>query len=348
MNEDTKKESMNSGSSYRPYYSYAPKQDVSAAASATVPSVAASSTASPASTTTAAASASAASVAPKPPLPKKTKSKSKGFLIAAASLCLIFMLMFSAVFAVTLLSTGSASGNKIAVIHIEGPMYSGNYNYGSGAAGSEYICSHIRAAANDNSVKAIVLRINSTGGTGSSSQEINMEIKRAQEMGKPVVTSVGDYAASAAYHVASQTDYIYASPSATTGSIGAIGRHIDNSQYYEENGVVITVFKSGEMKDMTSDYRELTEEEKRYWQHIIDTSFNSFVNDVAEGRGMTRNEVLKLADGRIYLASDAKSNGLIDDFGNLYTAADKAAELAGIRNYVLYYPESVTLSSLLF
>ena len=323
MNQDIKKESTHSGSSYHPYYSYAP--DGAAPKTANNGS------------------------APRPPMPQKEKPKSnKKIWFAAASLFLIFMLMFSAVFAVALLSTGAPSGNKIAVIHIEGEMHSGNYLYGSGIAGSDTICGYIRAAANDNSVKAIVLRIDSPGGTASCSQEINMEIKRAQEMGKPVVTSIGDNAASAAYHVASQTDYIYSSPSALTGSIGIIGRHVDNSQKYEENGINITVFKSGDMKDMGADYRGLTEEERKYWQHIIDTSFNSFVNDVAEGRGMARNDVLKLADGRVYLASDAKENGLIDDFGNLYSAADKAAELAGIRNYVLYYPDHVTLSNLLF
>ena len=339
MNQDTPKDSTRSGSSYRPYYSYAPElESVAAASSSKGADISASSP----------VSSPVSSSASKPATAPKLKSKSrKGFWIAV-SMFMIFIVMFSTVFALAIVSSSAGSGNKIAVIHIEGQMYTGDFHYGSGIAGSDSICSYIRAAANDNSVKAIVLRIDSPGGTGASSQEINMEIQRARDMGKPVVTSIGDSATSAAYHVASQTDYIYAGPSAMTGSIGVIGQHKDNSQLYEKNGTVITVFKSGDMKDMGADYRGLSEEEKAYWQHIIDTSFNSFVNDVAAGRGMTRNEVLKLADGRIYLATDAKSNGLIDDFGNLYTAADKAAELAGLQNYVLTFPDNPKLSSLLF
>ncbi|MDR0766873.1 MAG: signal peptide peptidase SppA [Methanosarcinales archaeon] len=245
-------------------------------------------------------------------------------------------------------SSGVGSGNRIAVIHVSGVMYTGDFMYGSGIAGSDSVARHIRAAADNNSVKAIVLRIDSPGGTAASAQEINIEIQRAQAMGIPVVTSMGDTAASAAYYVASQTDYIFATPATMTGSIGVIGRHVDNSSIYEENGVNITVFRSGEFKDMGADYRGLTAAERAYWQHIIDVSFNTFVNDVAAGRGMTREEVLILADGRVFLGEDALKNGLIDDYGNLYTAADKAAELAGISSYTLVFPDRVTLSSLLF
>ncbi|MDL2261708.1 signal peptide peptidase SppA [Methanimicrococcus sp. OttesenSCG-928-J09] len=340
-----------SGSSYKPYYSYAPELKSEENASRGMPP-ASSSPVQP-------APQSAPRTAPQtqrppqsrpaqqqqPPAPQK---KSRKGLWAGLTLLLVLVILIAAVYAAAVGTTGVGTGNKIAVIHINGEMYTGDYMYGSGIAGSDAICGHIRAAADNNSVKAIVLRIDSPGGTGSCSQEINMEIQRARDMGKPVVTSMGDMAASAAYYVASQTDYIYASPGTFTGSIGVIGRHVDNSQVYEDNGINVTVFKSGEMKDMGADYRELTAEEKRYWQHIIDTSFNTFVNDVAKGRGMSREEVLELADGRVYIGEDAKKNGLIDDYGNLYVAADKAAELAGISSYTLYYPDSVTLSSLLF
>ena len=241
---------------------------------------------------------------------------------------------------------GTGSNNRIAVIHISGTMHTGDFMVGSGVAGSDSIARHIRAAADNNNVKAIVLRIDSGGGTAAAAQEINIEIQRARDMGIPVVTSMGSTAASAAYYVASQTDYIFASPATLTGSIGVIGRHVDNSLIYEENGIVITVFRSGEFKDMGASYRPLTDAERAYWQHIIDTSFNTFVNDVAQGRNMTREEVLLLADGRVFLGEDALNNGLIDGFGNLYTAVDKAAELAGISNFTLYFPDRVTLASL--
>ncbi|MCL2142492.1 MAG: S49 family peptidase, partial [Methanimicrococcus sp.] len=94
--------------------------------------------------------------------------------------------------------------------------------------------------------------------------------------------------------------------------------------------------------------RPLTTEEERYWQYIINESFKIFVDDVAAGRNMTQEDVLELADGRVYLATDAKNYGLIDDYGNLYDAADKAAELAGIKNYTIYVMDSISLSSLFF
>lgn len=337
MNQTTPAGSVPSGSGYKPYYSYAPEAE---------PEEKISERTSPASSAPAPRPAPAARPAQQPPAPPKKKSNAGLWVIVG--LVLVLFVLVSAVYIAVDGSSGVGSGNKIAVIHVNGYMYTGDYAYGSGIAGSDAIASHIRAAADNNSVKAIVLRIDSPGGTAACAQEINIEIQRARDKGIPVVTSMGDTAASAAYYVASQTDYIYATPGTSTGSIGVIGRHADNSSVYEENGVNITVFKSGEFKDMGSDYRALTAEEKAYWQHIIDVSFNTFVNDVAEGRGMTREQVLKLADGRVYLGEDALKNGLIDDYGNLYTAADKAAELAGLSSYSLYYPDNVTLSSLLF
>lgn len=327
-------DSDSSGSAYQPYYSYAPKtktEEVFPRQAPTSPPQQAQRPASPRSSP----------VAP----PKKNSNKG---LWAVVALVLVLFVFVTAVYVAIDSSSGIGNANRIAVIHINGYMYTGDYAYGSGVAGSDAVCRHIRAAADNSSVKAIVLRIDSPGGTASCSQEINLEIQRARDMGKPVVTSMGDQATSAAYYVASQTDYIYASPGTTTGSIGVIGRHVDNSSVYEENGVIVTVFKSGEMKDMGADYRGLTAEERAYWQHIIDKSFQIFVRDVAEGRNMTQEDVLKLADGRIYLGEDALANGLIDGYGNLYVAADKAAELAGIGQYTLYYPDNVTLSSLLF
>ncbi|MDV0445978.1 hypothetical protein MmiAt1_15830 [Methanimicrococcus sp. At1] len=350
MNQKTPDGSIQSGSSYRPYYSYVSEIEseentseiaqpaVSAPASQTP--VAAPVPAAPVSA--APAPAAPASAAPAAPPQKKSN---KGLTVFV-----IILLLFgvAAMVYVTLDDVPGSSGNKVAVIHVMGAMYTGDYVYGTGIAGSDAICGHIRNATDNSSVKAIVLRIDSPGGTASCSQEINMEIQRARAMGIPVVTSMADQATSAAYYVASQTDYIYASPGTMTGSIGVIGRHVDNSSVYEKDGVTITVFKSGDMKDMGADYREMTAEEKAYWQHIIDTSFKTFVNDVADGRGMTRDQVLKLADGRVYLGEDALKNGLIDGYGNLYVAADKAAELAGLESYSMYYPDQITLSSLFF
>ena len=334
MNQDASPDSTSHGSNYRPYYSYASELQQSEDASEnklvkteSVPN-------------------------PPSPMPKASQKKKRNKVIwAALAVFLGVMLLVAVLFAAAI---GTPSGNpvstsgKIAVIHINGHMYTGDYPYGTGYAGSDSICRHIRAAADNSSIKAIVLRIDSPGGSGSCSQEINEEIRRAQEMGKPVVTSMGDYAASAAYYVASQTDYIYATPSTTTGAIGVYSVHYDLSAAYNEAGINVTIMKSGEMKDMGAEFRPMTNEEKKYEQKLINDMHNLFIDDVAKGRNMSRADVLVLADGRSYTGKDAKENGLIDDFGNLYDATDKAAELAGLKNYTLTYPDQLTVSSLLF
>ena len=339
MNQDASPDSTRSGSNYHPYYSYASESQPSEPASENK------------AVKTEPVSKKTSSAPPSGVMPHNQKVKSnKGIWVA---LVVFFGIMFlvAVLFAAAF---GAPSGNpvstggKIAVIHINGQMYTGDHPYGSGYAGSDSICSYIRAAADNSSVKAIVLRIDSPGGSASCSQEINAEIHRAQKMGKPVVTSMGGTAASAAYYVASQTDYIYATPSTFTGSIGVYSVHYDYSDVYDDAGIDVTMIKSGEMKDMGADFRPMTDAEKKYMQKIINDMFNVFIDDVAKGRNMTRSDVLTLADGRIYTGTDAKENGLIDDFGNLYDAADKAAELAGIKSYTLYYPDERTVSSLLF
>ncbi|WNY28772.1 hypothetical protein MmiEs2_09750 [Methanimicrococcus stummii] len=350
MTQKTPSDSVPSGSSYRPYYSYAPEmkpiENVSRNAAASAP-VTPAAPAAPNAQAARPAPRPAPRAAQQPPAPPAKKSN-KGFWTVAA-LVLILVVFVSAIYIAADGSSGSiSSGNKVAVIHISGPMYTGELPYGSGYAGSDSIAAHIRAAVDNSSVKAIVLRIDSPGGTGSCSQEINAEIERAQSSGKPVVTSMGDQATSAAYYVASQTDYIYATPSTITGSIGVYTVHYDKSAAYDEAGIDVTMIKSGEMKDTGADFRPMTAAEEKYLQSVIDDMFRIFVKDVAEGRNMSYEEVLSLADGRYYTGNAAKENGLIDDFGNLYAATDKAAELAGLNSYTLYYPDNLTLSSLLF
>lgn len=350
MDPNAPKETVPSGSSYRPYYSYAPDSgspELPAAPEAVPVRADPVSSAPPMPSQSVPLQHPVQSVPSAAAAAPKKKGNSKTILVLLGILFVLFILV-AAVYAAGLGSSGISSGNKVAVIHISGQMVTGDYMYGSGYAGSDSVSGYIRAAADNNSVKAIVLRIDSPGGTGSSSQEINAEIARVQAMGKPVVTSMGDMATSAAYYVASQTDYIYATPSTLTGSIGVYTVHYDYSEVYDESGIDVTMIKSGEMKDMGADFRPLTSDEKKYMQHVVNELFYVFVDDVAQGRNMSRADVLTLADGRYYTGTDAVENGLIDDFGNIYDAADKAAELAGLNSYSLYYVDNVTLSSLLF
>ena len=240
------------------------------------------------------------------------------------------------------------NSEKVAVIYVQGTVLSGNVPEGLGYATSEGISENIRSAVGDKNVKAIVLRINSPGGSPSAAQEIVGEIKKAQAQGVPVVVSMGDLAASAAYYISAPADYIIANPSTNTGSIGVIWVFQNMSAYNKEEGIDYYVAKSGELKDMGSTWRGLTDEEKEYADSVVMESYEDFVTEVSEGRNMTRSEVKSLADGRIYTGARAKELGLVDDFGNLYDAIDKAAELGEIAGEPrVVYMNRASLSRLL-
>ncbi|MCL7476297.1 MAG: signal peptide peptidase SppA [ANME-2 cluster archaeon] len=238
--------------------------------------------------------------------------------------------------------------NKVAVIYVQGVMITGNLPGGLGYATSEEISKSIQDAADDSNVKAIVLRINSPGGSPAAAQEIVTEIKKAQEK-KPVVVSMGDVAASAAYYISAPTDHIIANPDSITGSIGVIWVFEDMSGYYKEEGMEFYVAKSGEFKDMGGSWRGLSEDEKQYSEEVVLEAFQRFVDEVAQGRNMSQSDVKDLADGRVYTGSKAVELGLVDETGNLYDAIDVAAKLSGIDGEpVISYANKPSWSRILF
>lgn len=240
------------------------------------------------------------------------------------------------------------TSEKIAVIYVQGSMLTGNVPSGLGYATSEEISENIHNAVADENVRAIVLRINSPGGSPAAAQEISIEIEKAQEQGIPVIVSMGDLAASAAYYISAPADYIFANPSTTTGSIGVIWTFENRSAYNGKEGIDYYISKSGEFKDMGGSSRGLTDEEKEYADSVVMDSYEEFVTQVAEGRNMSRSDVKKLADGRVYTGFRAKELGLVDGFGNLYDAIDKAAELGNIQGEPkVVYMNKARLSSLL-
>ncbi|MCL7413703.1 MAG: signal peptide peptidase SppA [ANME-2 cluster archaeon] len=238
--------------------------------------------------------------------------------------------------------------NKVAVIYIQGTMITGNLPGGLGYATSEEISKSIQDAANDDNVKAIVLRINSPGGSPAAAQEIVTEIKKAQEK-KPVVVSMGDVAASAAYYISAPADHIISNPDSITGSIGVIWMFEDRSDFYEEEGIDFYVAKSGEFKDMGGNWRELSDNEKQYSEEVVLEAFQRFVDEVARGRNMSQSDVKDLADGRVYTGSRAIELGLVDETGNLYDAIDVAAKLGGIKGVpTVSYANKPSWSRILF
>lgn len=272
-------------------------------------------------------------------------SRNKFIVFPVLFLLVVVGIVFVAAFFVEDIKTGP----KIAVIQIHGTIATGDLPYGSGYAGSDTVCRLIRQAVDTDHADAIILRVNSGGGSGAAADEINFELKRAKEKGIPVISTIGDAGASAAYWIASQSNYIFVTNSTITGSIGAIGIHEDHSEELKENGVNVTAFKSGPFKDMGAQYRPLTDEEKEYWQSIVDNMKNNMVREVSAGRNLDESYIQTLADGRIYTGQKAVELGLVDGIGNFYTSVEKAQEL--LNNYEepeIIYMDRISISSLLF
>ncbi|OPY26864.1 MAG: protease 4 [Methanocella sp. PtaU1.Bin125] len=235
--------------------------------------------------------------------------------------------------------------DKVAVIYVEGEMVT-DRNPGPGYASSDTVMKELRDAQDDPRVKAIVLRVNSPGGSPVAAQEIYGQILKTKQV-KPVVVSMGDMATSAAYYISAPCNKILAVPDTWTGSIGVIWTLRNRTAYYQQEGVEFYVAKSGGYKDIGADWRGLNDEEKAYVNDLVNETFQRFVDVVADARHLPRDEVLELSDGRVYTGVRAEELGLIDGIGDLYDAIDAAAQLAGIAGTpevvhfdgsALYYP----------
>lgn len=210
--------------------------------------------------------------------------------------------------------------NKIAIINIESIITQ-----------SSNTIRQIKKYADDKSIKAIVLRIDSPGGGVAPSQEIYSEILKVRKnSNKIVVTSMGNVAASGGYYIACASDKIVANPGTLTGSIGVIMTFSNIEELMKKIGLKTEVIKSGKFKDIGSPTREFTEEEKKLLQGVIDDVYDQFVNAVADGRNMDVQKVKELSDGRVFTGRQAFEIGLVDKLGNLEDAVELAAELVGI------------------
>lgn len=218
------------------------------------------------------------------------------------------------------------SAGKVALVRIEGPIFD-----------SRDAVSEIKSYADDSSIKAIVLRVDSPGGAVAPSQEIYAEVKRAVEK-KKVVASMGSVAASGGYYVAAPATKIVANPGTITGSIGVIMEIPNIEGLMDKIGVKTDIIKSGKYKDLGSSTKELTPEERKLLQAVMDDVHEQFIQAVAEGRGMTFEEAAELSDGRIFSGEQAKELGLVDELGGLEDSIKLCARLAGIKGE----PEVIT------
>jgi protease IV len=221
----------------------------------------------------------------------------------------------------------------VALIYATGAIRSGRSGRGplaSGAMGSDTMTAALRAAAADHRAKAIVLRVDSPGGSYVASDSIWREVVRARESGTPVVVSMGDVAASGGYFIAMAADTIVAEPGTITGSIGVLAGKPVVSDLLRRAGVSTDLIREGAHADMFSTTRPFSEDE---WDRIntwLDHIYADFTSKVATGRGLSAEQVQDVARGRVWTGADAAANGLVDKLGGLSTAAALARQRAGL------------------
>lgn len=258
--------------------------------------------------------------------------KKTGIILVAASLAVTLLAVILTA-APRGGSQSSAADNRVALINLNGEIsFSDNLSLlGGGAGSSQQTMQELELARKDDSLKAVVLWINSPGGSAAASQELYEEVLKLKRSGKKVVASFGEVAASGGYYVGVAADRIVANPATLTGSIGVIAQVPNLQGLYRKLGISQETFKSSPHKDMLSPNRPVTPEEARIMQGVIDDTYNQFLQAVASGRHLTLERVRQLADGRIYTGSQAKAVGLVDELGGRSDAVKLAARLAGIK-----------------
>jgi protease-4 len=229
-------------------------------------------------------------------------------------------------------SSGSSADKKIAVVYAVGAIMTGESEqdlFGGLTVGSDTIVEALRKASNDDKVAAIVLRIDSPGGSAIASDLMWSEI---QNIEKPIIASMGDVAASGGYYIAMGTDHIYAEPTTITGSIGVVGGKIAMKGLYDKLGVSTDTIARGKNSGIFSSNTGFTPSEKEVFEAMMRETYEQFTTKAAEGRKMELDKLKQLAGGRVYTGRQAKENGLVDELGTLEDAIAKAKKLAGLKD----------------
>ncbi|MEZ4930653.1 MAG: signal peptide peptidase SppA [Saprospiraceae bacterium] len=228
--------------------------------------------------------------------------------------------------------------DKIAVVYAEGAIYADQGDRGT-IVDNDYI-KIIRKLREDDKVKAIVLRVNSPGGSAIASENIWREFKLAKEAGKPIVVSMGDYAASGGYYIACMADKIFAEPNTLTGSIGVFSMIPNMAELYNDKlGIHFDTVLTAKYSVGLNTVFDMDDFEKNHWQANTDKMYEIFLSRVGEGRKMERDAVHEVAQGRVWIGPKAKEIGLVDEIGDIDDALAAAAELASLDEYrVSSYP----------
>lgn len=255
----------------------------------------------------------------------------RGIFLAIVILFLLIFIFLAGIGSGLLLSGDSSfsSGDKVAVLRVEDIILD-----------SQIYLESLDAIAKDDSVKALVVRIDSPGGAVGASQEIFSELK---ELGKelPIVASIGGIGASGGYYIACAAQKIYANPGAITGSIGVIAQFASYEKLLDWAMIDVEIIKSGKYKDVGSSFRKMNEADKQYIQQLIDNVYEQFKSAVADARDLDTKQIDKVADGKIYTGEQALNLKLIDELGTINDAIRMAGDLGGIEGKpeVIYFPK---------
>ena len=224
------------------------------------------------------------------------------------------------------------SESKVAVIHLQGTIVSGDGGtdvFGGRFIGDQSTAEWLDDVREDDAIRAVVLRINSPGGSGLASDNIWRAVERLRSE-KPVVVSMGDYAASGGYYIAMGADLIYAEPTTLTGSIGVFGGKLNFGDAFDKVGIRTHHYKRGELADLFSTTQDFSPTGRARFQEFLDSFYDLFLQRVAIARGLDREAVHDIAQGRVWTGTQAVERGLVDDLGGLNDAVASAAILAEI------------------
>ena len=234
--------------------------------------------------------------------------------------------------------TESLATDEIAVLYLDGAITD---ETGDGIVGKEVVKTIKKIRKNDN-VKALVLRVNSPGGSADASEQIWHAIENVKADSIPVVVSMGDYAASGGYYISCGADYIYAEPTTITGSIGIFGTIPSIAKLREKIGLDMDGITTNKHSGLESNipYKTMTPEETQLMQNMVERGYELFTTRCADGRGVSQEYIKSVGEGRVWLGTKAKELQLVDEIGNIDNAIAKAVELAALESYKLtYYPE---------
>lgn len=246
--------------------------------------------------------------------------------------CLVLLLgtigTVSLAFLVVSLSMGTGGeglslsplGRKVGLVEIVGAIDD-----------SEPVVEQLERMRRDSTVRAVVVRLDSPGGSVAASQEIYEAIRKIHDDGKPVIASMGGVAASGALYVACAADSIVANPGTLTGSIGVILSFPNTEALFRKVGIKLEVVKTGKFKDVGSMWRSMTPEEQKLLEDVLTNVYDQFIEAISDGRDLDREDILPYADGRIFSGDQAQSYGFVDRMGDLNDALQLAADMGGIR-----------------